>query len=347
MNKKNSYKVFLSSTYLDLTDVRHEVINNILKLGHHPIAMEYFGPRAQLPVEVIMSKMDECQFYVLIISGKYGSELDGKSYTELEFEYATKKGMPIIAVIPQDINRLPAKYKETNPSKLKKLAALIKSVKSVSTIEFWNTYAEIPTLIIAGLTNEIKEFDGTHQYLTYRKASEYLLSLNDILGIGNGFDKMVKKSKSIFILGRMALSIVKAHRDVLTKELNKGCQLKIAVLNPRSKVTNYIYGVNHSNFAKKFIHLTKNLKKIDRDLQANRKGNVLLKTNRNPPRSSILIVVREKPCESFAIVQLDIRSTEFASRPLVCVNCCDPLYITLLDDFTTYWDDSNSKLNNL
>jgi hypothetical protein len=42
-------RIFISSTYEDLKEHRRAVRDAILQLGHHPIAMEYFGARPTDP----------------------------------------------------------------------------------------------------------------------------------------------------------------------------------------------------------------------------------------------------------------------------------------------------------
>ncbi|MDR0894726.1 MAG: SUMF1/EgtB/PvdO family nonheme iron enzyme [Prevotellaceae bacterium] len=93
------YEVFVSSTYKDLQDERRKVMETILELGHFPVGMELFSAANDTQWEVIKRLISECDYYVLIIAGRYGSidEESGKSYTQKEYEYALEKKVPNIA----------------------------------------------------------------------------------------------------------------------------------------------------------------------------------------------------------------------------------------------------------
>ena len=71
MNKK--YSVFVSSTYEDLKDERQEVVNALLQMDCFPIGMEFFNASDQTQWEMIKTLIDECDYYVLIIAGRYGT----------------------------------------------------------------------------------------------------------------------------------------------------------------------------------------------------------------------------------------------------------------------------------
>lgn len=98
MNKK--LQVFVSSTYLDLIEERQAAVEAILDAGHIPAGMELFkAGRSQM--ETIRRWIDESDVYMLVLGGRYGSieEESGLSYTELEYNYAVSKNMPVFSVV--------------------------------------------------------------------------------------------------------------------------------------------------------------------------------------------------------------------------------------------------------
>ena len=101
MNKK--LQVFVSSTYTDLTDERETAVEAILDAGHIPAGMELFKA-GKSQMKTIQKWIDESDVYMLILGGRYGSiEPDsGKSYTELEYEYALSKNMPVFAIVLEE-----------------------------------------------------------------------------------------------------------------------------------------------------------------------------------------------------------------------------------------------------
>ena len=85
------HQVFVSSTFTDLREERAEVIQAIWELDCIPTGMEAFVASNESQWDVIKRVIDECDYYVLIIGGRYGSVTEeGISYTEKEYRYAKK-----------------------------------------------------------------------------------------------------------------------------------------------------------------------------------------------------------------------------------------------------------------
>jgi len=103
MNKK--LQVFVSSTYTDLIEERQAAVEAILDAGHIPAGMELFKAGNESQLKTIYKWIDESDVYMLILGGRYGSiETNSqKSYTQLEYEYALSKGIPVFAVILSDL----------------------------------------------------------------------------------------------------------------------------------------------------------------------------------------------------------------------------------------------------
>lgn len=68
------YQVFVSSTHDDLIDERKEVAQAILKCDCIPAGMELWPASNFSQWQVIKSVIDDSDYYLLIIAGKYGSE---------------------------------------------------------------------------------------------------------------------------------------------------------------------------------------------------------------------------------------------------------------------------------
>ena len=99
MNKK--LQVFVSSTYTDLIEERQAAVQAILDAGHIPAGMELFKAGNESQLKTIYKWIDESDVYMLILGGRYGSieTKSGKSYTQLEYEYALAKNIPVFAVV--------------------------------------------------------------------------------------------------------------------------------------------------------------------------------------------------------------------------------------------------------
>lgn len=103
MNKK--LQVFVSSTYTDLVEERQAAVEAILDAGHIPAGMELFKAGNESQLKTIYKWIDESDVYMLILGGRYGSieANSGKSYTQLEYEYALSKNIPVFAVVLSQI----------------------------------------------------------------------------------------------------------------------------------------------------------------------------------------------------------------------------------------------------
>jgi Domain of unknown function (DUF4062) len=101
MPSTRKLQVFVSSTYADLKEQRQAAVEAILTAGHIPAGMELFTAGDQSQMEVIRRWIDESDVFLLILGGRYGSlePTTGKSYTQLEYEYAIEKGKPLFAVV--------------------------------------------------------------------------------------------------------------------------------------------------------------------------------------------------------------------------------------------------------
>jgi hypothetical protein len=120
INKK--YQIFVSSTFRDLIEERQAVLEAILELDHIPCGMEAFPANNSTPFEFIKTMIDDSDYYVLIIGGRYGSlNEEGISYTESEYDYALETGKPILCFIHSNLDELRVNKVETKSSAIKKL----------------------------------------------------------------------------------------------------------------------------------------------------------------------------------------------------------------------------------
>jgi Domain of unknown function (DUF4062) len=118
------YQVFISSTYKDLQDERQEVMQALLELDCIPARMEIFPAANEDQWTPIKKVIDDCDYYIVNIAGRYGSlGTGGLSYTEMEYRYACEKGKPGIAFPHKDPDQIPAGQCETDPDKKAKLGA--------------------------------------------------------------------------------------------------------------------------------------------------------------------------------------------------------------------------------
>ncbi len=126
MEKK--YQVFVSSTYADLKEERQKVIQALIEMGYIPAGMELFPAFDLEQLAFIKRIIDDSDYYLLIIGGRYGSLTpDGISYTEEEYNYAISKGLKVIALIHENPGEI-ALNKSSRPSLFIALMGIISSI---------------------------------------------------------------------------------------------------------------------------------------------------------------------------------------------------------------------------
>ena len=66
--------------------------------------MEFFPASDATQWELIKRVIEEVDYYVVILGGRYGSiGPEGFSYTEMEYDYAIEIGVPVLGFVKTDI----------------------------------------------------------------------------------------------------------------------------------------------------------------------------------------------------------------------------------------------------
>ncbi|AWG22838.1 hypothetical protein FFWV33_15535 [Flavobacterium faecale] len=153
------YQVFISSTYADLKNERAKVIQTIMELDCIPAGMEIFPAIDEEQFEFIKKVIDDCDYYILIIGGRYGSiSAEGISYTEMEYDYAITKNIKVIAFIHSNPDQIPMGKSEKNSDLRQKLQDFKLKVSTNRLIRFWTNAEELPGLVALNLPKTIKRY---------------------------------------------------------------------------------------------------------------------------------------------------------------------------------------------
>jgi len=153
------YQVFVSSTYADLKEERRNVIQALMEMDCIPSGMEIFPAADEEQWEFIKKVINDCDYYLLIIGGRYGSVTpEGISYTEKEYDYAVSKGLRVIAFIHGNPEEIPAKHTELDPELREKLEAFRQRVSEGRLVKLWTKAEELPGLVALSLSKTIKTY---------------------------------------------------------------------------------------------------------------------------------------------------------------------------------------------
>jgi hypothetical protein len=150
------FQVFVSSTYEDLLDERQEVMQALLELDCIPAGMELFPATNDDQWSLIKKVIDESDYYLVIVGGRYGSlSTSGKSFTQMEYEYALEINKPIIGFVHKNPGDLPAKKTESDPKiniKLENFKEIIKQ----KLIRYWETPEGLGSVVSRSMIKLIK-----------------------------------------------------------------------------------------------------------------------------------------------------------------------------------------------
>lgn len=137
------HQVFVSSTFKDLIEERKEVMHALLELDCIPAGMELFPASDEDAWSLIQEVIDGCDYYILILAGKYGStNADGISYTEMEYDYAISQGKPILSFLHEDLDSLTGSKIEKSDAARAKLETFRSKTKERH-CKFWSSALDL------------------------------------------------------------------------------------------------------------------------------------------------------------------------------------------------------------
>jgi Domain of unknown function (DUF4062) len=154
------YQVFVSSTFKDLVDERREVMQALLELDCIPAGMELFPAADQSQWELIQRVIDDCDYYVVVVGGRYGSlTAEGISYTEKEFDCAVAQEIPVLGFLPSNPDAIPKGKLDDDPTLAPKLAGFVAKVEG-RPIKRYDSPEKLGSVVSRSLIRLIKDQPG-------------------------------------------------------------------------------------------------------------------------------------------------------------------------------------------
>ena len=150
------YQIFISSTYEDLRQERQQATQAVLEAGSFPAGMKLFPASDDTQWELIKRVIEESDYYVVIVAGRYGSVgPEGLSYTEMEYDYAVETGLPVLGFVRGDLAEVPFGNTEQSDEGKKKLASFRQKVLS-RTCRKYTTPADLGMAVLKSLMTEAR-----------------------------------------------------------------------------------------------------------------------------------------------------------------------------------------------
>jgi len=174
------YQVFISSTVSGLQSARQEVSMALLRSDCFPAQMEQWPATDEEQFEFIKQIIQQCDYYIVISAGMYGSihPRTGLSYTEMEFDYAHEIGIPIIRLLHRDPFKLlkGSEIENTDIAK-EKLKAFHQKLRDGRLCAFWESPTELGREVILSL-NDIKKRKPAQGWVRSKSRSGKFFILN-------------------------------------------------------------------------------------------------------------------------------------------------------------------------
>ena len=109
-----TYKAFVSSTFIDLKDHRAHVINSLRNAGFFVDPMENWTADSDEPKKFSQDRLHGCDLCVLVVAFRRGFVPDGESLsiTQMEYDTAVKQGIDILPFVLAEDAAWPRKFDE-------------------------------------------------------------------------------------------------------------------------------------------------------------------------------------------------------------------------------------------
>jgi len=152
MHKK--YLVFISSAQEDLKSERKELTRIVTEMGAIPVVMDEFDITEAQDRRVINKAIEECDYF-LNITAHMGGKAVGKTFAlELEYTYAVKAGVPVLALIIGDKARRKGSKKEKDAVAAKALESFKKKLENHS-FDIWTNPTDMKLKALGLLSREM------------------------------------------------------------------------------------------------------------------------------------------------------------------------------------------------
>jgi hypothetical protein len=251
------YMAFISSTTHDLQSQRIDVFRSLINEQWMPVSMESFPPGPKT-LEFIYERMRICDAIVLILNNHYGERVDRKdpnsaSYTQLEYDFAAKHRIPIIALV----NREPENHAGQSEKDWKSFLRFRKKVTGAGHIVgMWseNPKSDIERLsanLRNGLLDLRKKLELTPK-AGWIRANEVPEQYRDLIEncqrLGIDFvlsdanqrqpelkARLASATKSIKIFSTTAEPLIRSNEGPFTNALCNGADIQVLVAQPGSE----------------------------------------------------------------------------------------------------------------
>jgi hypothetical protein len=174
--------------------------------------MELFPASDDTQWELIKRVIEESDYYIVIVAGRYGSLSSGDlSYTEMEYDYAVEKGIPVLGFVRENVGDIPFNDTEKSEKSRRKLESFRQKVL-VRTCRKYSNAPELGMAVMKSLMAEMR----VRPRVGWIKADQ-ARSDEDVQRERELHDELIEAEKHIKMLERTIRD-----RAILTEEIPQG-----------------------------------------------------------------------------------------------------------------------------
>ncbi|HML03654.1 MAG TPA: DUF4062 domain-containing protein [Candidatus Bathyarchaeia archaeon] len=218
-------RVFVSSTCYDLRYIRENLKFFIKSMGFEPVLSEgggiFYDPSKHVH-DACLAEVPNCQMFVLIIGGRFGSQYKSEPESIVNHEYreAVNKKIPVFAMVEQQVHaeyRVYQKNKENKNLDVSKIA-----YPGVDSTKIFNFMEEVQGQVVNNALVPFSEYNELESYLKQQWAGmmfSFLTNRAETERMMNTLDTLTTMSNRIEFLSKQILSSVGKDKEKLMAEL--------------------------------------------------------------------------------------------------------------------------------
>ena len=133
----------------------------LLSLDCIPTGMELFPAADDESWELIKRFIAGCDYYIVIVSGRYGSRsADGRSYTEMEYDFAVEASLPVLAFLQGDPGGIASKNTEATAEGKAALEKFREKIKIARHAKYWTSPKDLALAVFQSMSSLMKTKPG-------------------------------------------------------------------------------------------------------------------------------------------------------------------------------------------
>jgi hypothetical protein len=213
---KKPLTVFLCSTVADLADERECVLDALRRLQLQQDSMEFFGARADLPIETCLAEVRRSDVLVVAVGHRYGTIVPelGVSFSEAEYQEGHRLGKPCLVYLRDEGVPVLAKHVERDPEKVRLLERWKRILATRHTIaRFANAHA-LAVQVTADLARTVQALEEAARSAVHTTGDSTQSDLAELQSIvSTAIEAGVPHDLAVAAVRRAMRGLVKTSRE--------------------------------------------------------------------------------------------------------------------------------------